>query len=464
MTNRSRLILLCAAGALFTGCRSYDPDTYDARLREATFEAYHDAIVDYYPDLDRVGLDPESLRTRWADEVIDAESATDYYHALGRMCAALDDPHIRMTPNYEMWSQEDGPLGATDLRVVEVDGRPRLWNMANDMFTELTRSQFDYNGWEVEVFDGAEPNNDIIDDVINIGPRHSRIEIELASPSGESRTVFPRKRGLRVRVLESDEIRIRRNGTSLYGDAGQSTREAVQARADAADLVRTYRGTYLDAWRIDDAAILLWNAAKTLPGYKKTEQLEEDLAEAAKVFEGTTCTLIDFRFQGGGKTPGFRAVMERLLDTDVKMTLRQESWFGFHDQTDRIRRSPAIVHGPTIVLANEFTASYGEWMTALLDRERDAMIVGAQTQGCEFCIVEIEAPDRSRLRFGGKPYTRTEGIPAFQSVGLTPDVEVSTAADQFDGGSLKAALLDTHDRQTLTALALLDELCEMASP
>ncbi|MCP4813774.1 MAG: hypothetical protein GY888_14795, partial [Planctomycetaceae bacterium] len=135
--------ILALTLAVLPSCRSYDPDVFDARLRSATFETYHEAIVDSYPDLDRVGLDSQSIRDRWEIAVVDAESATEYYHALGEMCATLEDPHLRLTPNYKLWTQADGPLGATDIRIAMVNGRPVLWNQYHDHILSLEGKTLD---------------------------------------------------------------------------------------------------------------------------------------------------------------------------------------------------------------------------------------------------------------------------------------------------------------------------------
>jgi len=112
-----------------------------------------------------------------------------------------------------------------------------------------------------------------------------------------------------------------------------------------------------------------------------------------------------------------------------------------------------------VLLVNEGTASYGEWMASLLKRECNAVLVGTQTSGCEFCVVRVEAPDGSKLQFGGYPYERLDGIEAFQSIGMTPDIQVPLSRSETVGGSMTQALLNAHARQTAVGWETLLELC-----
>ncbi|MDG2422858.1 MAG: S41 family peptidase [Phycisphaerales bacterium] len=464
--------ILALTLAVLPSCRSYDPDVFDARLRSATFETYHEAIVDSYPDLDRVGLDSQSIRDRWEIAVVDAESATEYYHALGEMCATLDDPHLRLTPNYKLWTQADGPLGATDIRIAMVNGRPVLWNQYHDHILSLEGKTLDEvlprdkncNGWQVVSFDGIRPDKDIIADVINIGPHGTVIEIQLSSPDGPNDWIMKRKRGLEVEIDFDGDMDDQHIGTSLYSDAIKSSLEAVNERGLVAEVFDTHDGEYLFAWRIDDMGGIIWKTMRTLPNRADVEPLECDLAEAARILEGTRCTLLDFRFQGGGNGVGFTAMMESLLSSEVELVTEREWLFFRMVGLHKFKKSPSIIRGPVIILVNEYTASFGEWMTSLIRRERDATVIGTKTSGCEYCVIDIEAPDGSSLRFGGRPYNRTDGIPAFQSVGLLPDQLVTTDPEDLKDGSIADALVKAHERQTLAAWSLLEQLCSEDTP
>ena len=470
MSKGSGILLLIVSSLV--GCRSYDPDTFDARLRSATFETYHDAIVTYYPDLDRVGLDSQTMREQWEMDIVEAGTATDYYHSMAKMLASLDDPHLVLTPNYELWSEMDGPLGYTDLTITHVDRNPTLWNRYRDSRERRGLEWYDdtnYNGWTVKLFNDVLPESHLVNKVANVGPHNSRFQVLLAPPDESSKEkLIWRKRALNLNATADDggHIHFRHYGSPLWKQAPGQTRAFIREQSRTADISEVHSGKYLFAWRLDDRGGISWNTRKTLPRSDGVEQLEKELEIAAGILEGTSCTLIDLRFQPGGNGKGFRAMMNRLLPGSVDMEFeREKEWLFFKIRpVTEIEESPSIVSKPVVVLVNEWTASYGEWMTSLLKRECDAMIIGAPTRGSEYCIVRVKGPDGSRLQFGGFPYTRTDGIPAFQAIGIEPDVLVTTDLGEVAGSSLTEALLDTHDRQTQAAWELLDMLCGDAEP
>jgi hypothetical protein len=452
------LLLLTLAG-----CQAYDPDVYDARLRAATFDTYHQAIVNRYPDLDRVGLDGAALKARWRKDAVQAKSATEFYHTLARMCSSIQDPHLVLQPNYDLWESEDGPLGASDLTAFRVDGRYVIWSRIYDRLIELNEAaarNANFNGWTIESFNEASPHRNIIQNVLNIGPHGSPLIIELVSPLDGKKQELPRYRGLTVEVKGTNSIKIRDAAAPLIRRARISSMASIKGWAKEASHVESNRGTYLSAWNIDHRGVLRWNGHRTLPKTAKgIKALAADLDAAADLLVDTECTLIDFRFMPGGTTRGFQLVMGRLLPHEVKFVMARKGLFGLINYSHTIEESPSILHGPTVVLVNEFTASYGEWMVGLLRREQDAITVGAHTRGSEFCIVRVKGPDGSLLRFGGSPYERTEGIPAFQFVGLEPDVVVATPPHEILGGSVVDSMIDTHERQSTLAWLLLNDLC-----
>ena len=155
MLNRMFKSCVVVIVAVFlAGCGATGPVVYNADLRGATFDAYHDALVGYYPDAKQVGIDTPEFRQKWRDAAVQADSITAYYHALAGMCAAAKDPHLVLRPNYELWEKHDGPLGATDLSVQQVHGRPVLWNRGHEMLRSfgmpIDAKDRAMDGWTVE--------------------------------------------------------------------------------------------------------------------------------------------------------------------------------------------------------------------------------------------------------------------------------------------------------------------------
>ncbi|MDP6312338.1 MAG: S41 family peptidase [Phycisphaerales bacterium] len=465
MVSCPRAIATLTLVSILTGCGSSGPIVYDASLRERTFDTYHGAMVEHYPDAHEAGIDTAEFRSKWRDAVVNAQSVTEYYHTLARMCYAMGDPHLVLRPNYELWETHDGPLGATDLCVLQVHGRPVLWNRSHDLLQSfgLKSSSEDknLNGWTIEAFNGSRFMNDsTLRSVLNIGPEGSELVVRLRSPADESQLTLHRRRGLDVDVEARDHLEITFSGTQLFAKAKEINRQFVDDWATFASTVAVYHGTYFSAWALDGVGIFVWLPSKTLPRSDEgTELLQADLDAAADILQGTTCTLIDLRFQPGGLSSGFTMVMERLLSGGVKMVAANQTkeLFGLitvtHART--IPDSSSITSGPAVILVNEFTGSYGEWLASLLRRDLEAPIVGARTSGSEYCIVDVEGPDGSSLRFGGAPYRRFGDIPAFQGVGITPDIVVATAEGDLLGQSVQDTLIETHKRQWQAAWDLL---------
>jgi hypothetical protein len=462
----SRAIATLTLISILMGCGSSGPIAYDASLRERTFDTYHDAMVEHYPDAHEAGIDTPEFRAKWRDAVVNAQSVTEYYHMLARMCDAMGDPHLVLRPNYELWEMHEGPLGVTDLCVLQVHGRPVLWNRTHDLLQSVGLRDFtkdkNLNGWTVEEFNGSRFMSDsTLRSVLNIGPRGSVLEVRLRSPADESQRTLHRRRGLDVDVEAHDHLSLESTrGTQLFAKAKEANRQFVGERASEVDTFEAYSGTYFSAWSLDGVGILVWEPGERLPGRDEgIELLQADLDAATDVLQGTTCTLIDLRFQRGGSSPGFAMVMERLLSSGVRLVAADQTkeLFGLITVT-RVRTIPessSITSGPAVILVNEFTGSYGEWMASLLRRDLEAPILGARTGGSEYCIVDVEGPDGSSLRFGGAPYRRFDDIPTFQGVGITPDLVVATKERDLLGQSVQDTLIETHKRQWQAAWDLL---------
>lgn len=261
-------------------------------------------------------------------------------------------------------------------------------------------------------------------------------------------------------VDETGHLKIPFRQFTVRGQAESLNQSVIETWANDTDTMDSTQGAYCSAWRLDNVGIFVWNARKHLP--KSGEELNElrtDLAAAEQVLAPATCALIDLRFMGGGHPRGFELAMQYLLSGELTMNLQRNDTSRRGSLARTIRGRSSCISGPTVILVNELTASYGEWMAALLRRDLDAIIVGAQTRGAEYCIVSIQAPDGSTLRFGGDPFRRFDDVPPFQSVGLTPDVIVAADCSLLIEQPVLETLKATHEKQWHVAWALLGELC-----
>ena len=337
-------ILLFASLVLAAGCRS-TPRSFDRSLRQDTFDTYCKAIVANYPDLKAQGLSEPQLRQDWENEVISAKSATQFYHALGRMCGTLQDPHLMLIPNLELWQREDGPLGTSDFSVLQVDDRLVLWNRGAELYHVtggLPHSQnAETTGWVVEDFNGMTPfRSTNIGNVMNVGPKKSALTVTLRHPISGSTKTCTRRRGLPLRV-ESPH----RGAGGLYqhrlDNAMRHTTNSVLGEwLASADPAKRYDGTFLDAWRINDVGLLIWNPRRQLPASGPLlDEFRRDLDEAATIFQGTARTLVDLRSQGGGSSAGFKVVMQGLIPEEIALRDQDTGVFGDVGTSDRWRQA-----------------------------------------------------------------------------------------------------------------------------
>ncbi len=451
-------------GFLLGGCRSYDPSVFDQRLRSATFETYHEALTACAPDLEVVGLSGDALREQWEAKVVEAGTVTEFYHALMGMVTSVRDPHVSFSPNYELWEAEDGPLGATDLSLMIVDGEVVLECMV-DAHAVLGVLESDAVtktvGWPVERFNGVELNDwTTVRNPLNIGPEKSVLAVDLQDPDARDTVTLWRRRGMSVTVKGPNEIAVSGEGGRLLPSARSATTKALSARMEQCEAPKAFEGKSVAAWNLDGVGVLVWRAGRSLPGkHDAVLTLERELDAAADVLQGATSTLVDLRFAPGGSGPGFQVVMERLLSCGALLeTPPQPELFGLIEVTGvfRINASPSIISDPIVVLVNEYTASYSEWTSAMLRALRGATIVGAPTAGCEYCVSRVAGPDGSMLTFGASPFVPPDGVVPFQRIGVQPDVRVVGDTGPMRGGSVCEALLEAHDRQLETAFGVLE--------
>ncbi|MEM9803231.1 MAG: S41 family peptidase [Planctomycetota bacterium] len=115
--------LASVAALLALGCRSFDPDVFDERLRAATVDAYVDAIETQFGGLEAAGLESGDLRERYREEAIAAETPAVFYAVLRAMLADLDDPHATLRVSSRFWA---GPVAEPE-GVRFVRSRDAIW-------------------------------------------------------------------------------------------------------------------------------------------------------------------------------------------------------------------------------------------------------------------------------------------------------------------------------------------------
>jgi carboxyl-terminal processing protease len=141
--------------------------------------------------------------------------------------------------------------------------------------------------------------------------------------------------------------------------------------------------------------------------------------------------ILDMRNNPGGLLDQAVAVSDDFLNTGEIV-----STHGRHDQDDQVwyAQSGDIVNGaPVVVLTNEGTASAAEIVTAALQQNRRALVLGETTFGKGSVQTIVPIPNNGALRLTTALYYTPSGK-SIQDYGVSPDITVAdtrTPEDQF---------------------------------
>jgi carboxyl-terminal processing protease len=167
-----------------------------------------------------------------------------------------------------------------------------------------------------------------------------------------------------------------------------------------------------------------------------SERADEDIRNAVKTMSGQAHGnihgyILDMRDNPGGLLDQAVAVSDDFLNNGEIV-----STHGRHDQDDQVwfAQSGDITDGaPVVVMTNEGTASAAEIVTAALQQNRRAVVLGMRTFGKGSVQTIVPIPDNGALRLTTALYYTPSGK-SIQDYGVTPDVKVDdtrTPEDQF---------------------------------
>jgi len=167
-----------------------------------------------------------------------------------------------------------------------------------------------------------------------------------------------------------------------------------------------------------------------------SERADEDIRNAVKTMEGQSHApihgyILDMRDNPGGLLDQAVAVSDDFLNNGEIV-----STHGRHDQDDQVfyAQQGDITDGaPVVVMTNEGTASAAEIVTAALQQNRRALVLGTRTFGKGSVQTIVPIPDNGALRLTTALYYTPSGK-SIQDYGVTPDVKVAdtrTPEDQF---------------------------------
>jgi carboxyl-terminal processing protease len=141
--------------------------------------------------------------------------------------------------------------------------------------------------------------------------------------------------------------------------------------------------------------------------------------------------ILDMRDNPGGLLDQAVAVSDDFLNNGEIV-----STHGRHDQDDQVfyAQQGDITDGaPVVVMTNEGTASAAEIVTAALQQNRRALVLGTRTFGKGSVQTIVPIPNNGALRLTTALYYTPSGK-SIQDYGVSPDVKVAdtrTPEDQF---------------------------------
>ena len=315
-----------------------------------------------------------------ANYVIDPPSDKLVYNAVNGMLSGLD-PHssyMNATQYADMQVETTGQFGGLGLEVTQTDGLLKVISPIDD--TPASRA-------------GIKPG-DIIVDIDG----HSTDGLNLNDAVDKMRGAV----GSQIKLtLKRSNVNAPVNVTL--------TREIIEIQAVKDRIIPTAGG--------DVGYIRLSSFS---------EQADEDVRKAVKSLQAQAHGsvhgyILDMRDNPGGLLDQAVAVGDDFLNSGEIV-----STHGRHDQDDQVwyAQQGDVTNGaPIVVVTNQGTASAAEIVTAALQQNRRALVLGMRTFGKGSVQTIVPIPDNGALRLTTALYYTPSGK-SIQDFGVTPDVKV----------------------------------------
>lgn len=266
-------------------------------------------------------------------------------------------------------------------------------------------------------------------------PRDGRFYIRDVIPGtpAESAGVQPLDRIVRIDSTATAGLQTDQVASMIRGPAGSSVSIVLDrpGRADAVTLSVTRAPIQIPA--IFQARVLDGGVGY-LQLYQFVNRTGLDFRQALErmLANGMRALVLDVRANSGGFLHELTATLNALLPPG--RPIYQETTRGGQTRTTRTSGVPVLPsHIPMVVLIDESSASAAELLSAALQEQGRATLMGAKTSGAVEASVLVDLSDESALsvtivRLASGQGKRLEGV------GLTPDVPVAVNVADLDQG------------------------------
>jgi carboxyl-terminal processing protease len=364
-------------------------------------------INEIYPGFEFKGVDWQEVKRRYAPQVARVQSDDEFHQLLQRMVAELKDGHTQVVAPAQA-RQGSLPLELRQSKgkwvVASVKASPQLQDAGIQPGMELVslnqKSIASYIDKNLETSSG--------------GTEASRelraVDQALRGPLGNTaHLTFKDSKG---RTLETQlTYQIQAQAFSPQGKKGAK----IQALRESSD-----------EGEADNANVLTYRHLHGGWGYVQIRNFRQDSSlafeKALAKLQPMPGLILDLRGNPGGIIGNGYNIVKRLIDKPIiggiMVQNGQQVRFGIQPQGHTYR-------GPVAVLIDEKSMSTTELVSACLQDNQRAVLVGRPTAGAGWSPIILKLPTGAFISVSSKPFTRPNGR-SIEGQGVKPDILVES--------------------------------------
>ncbi len=382
--------------------------TYSPEERQRICEEIWEKIGLWYSYFDDKGIDWESVKQRYLDQVAGTQSDYEFFASMSAMVRELEDGHSYI---YDYPRQVPSNRGRPRIHIVEAEGKPIVAKVA---FGSDAEAQGIVPGLKIVSVDG-EPANQRIDFLV---------------PRVHSSTPWHRRSVAVAAMLE--------------GDLDEPVQVELESQDGKVFSLRLLREPFVAEPASITAAVLDGDIGLlTLPsfsasymGLKSGDDLVKAFDAALEQLRGTKALIIDMRGNGGGDDRVAQRCAGRFFTSSVafpgfqmRMVTLGKPWFAPRIGRNVSPRGEWQYSGAIVLLVDEFVISSAEHFVAGMHDSGRATTIGHTTAGSSGNPIRLEV---SGFKFQVSRWRelRTDGS-LIEGQGVPADISVSPTVDDI---------------------------------
>lgn len=402
-----------------TDSRNVSTETREGRL--LVFEEVWETVRARYYDASLRGLDWDALGARYRAEAASAGGREEFYYALERLLAHLEDPHTRVFAPGEGDDWRETRFVSVGLALRELAGEIVVENVERD--SQAYRAGV-RAGDALHSIDGERVSSLLAKRIAQLSPNEE--SAARRSPNA---------------------LIMRRAASKLFDGPPASNISAVFRNPDGREIKTRMRRELskrepeLRIRRAGSFAVVEFNLFEPETAARLVRSFKNELKHARGV-------IIDLRANGGGEAEALTDVaslfiaagksLGRFDDRALRPQIEPHTRASLRSTADALAR----FDGPLVVLTSARTASAAEVLVAALKESgRATATVGENTCGCVLAVRRRHAlPDGGALDVSELDYRTARGV-RLEGSGVAPDVRVVPTRKSLRAGRDEALKL-----------------------